>query len=326
MDVAGDEPGRPVGAPGFSRPYLEDLPLATLDPQPADSPASPRRRSRWLRGVPLAVGAALAGLAVFVATGLPGSAGPDGAGGASAPPRAEQPHDGAASPGVADNRLHTAGVGPAPVGCDLPVLGGTRTELRAFYEAEVRCLDAAWRPVLRRIGAPFTPVAVELADDPTTRCGALPPAHRATGLYCDVDNTIYLPRGRVLDSLGLVTEAHVATLAHEYGHHVQKLSGILDMVNRELSRHAPGSPPDRELGRRVELQANCFAGLFLASVGGRGSIGHADAEAAVEDFRNWVDSDTHGSSRTQLRWARAGFTGGTVDACDTWSAPLSEVD
>ncbi|RBM20149.1 metalloprotease [Prauserella sp. PE36] len=281
------------------------------------------RPPRWRRrALPVAVCALLAGVLVFVIAGLHG-----GSGGtvraADQEPRA--PRDGAAAPGVRDNPLLTSRTVLAPVACDLPVFSGDLPRLRAYYHAEIRCLAAAWRPVLDSVGARFSPVTVSLADDPVTRCGALPPAAEATGLYCDLDRTIYLPYGRVLDSLGVTTEAHLATLAHEYGHHIQQLSGILGMANRELDAYAPGSPQDHELHRRVELQANCFAGLFLASAAGRGSISAADAEAAVQDFRNWVDSETHGDSETQLRWARAGFDGGTVATCDTWNAPSAEV-
>ncbi|MFF5988927.1 neutral zinc metallopeptidase [Prauserella flavalba] len=290
-------------------------------PGPGEEP--PRARPpRWRRALPVVVCAVLAGVLVFVVAGLHG-----GSGGtvraADQAPRA--PRDGAAALGVRDNPLLTSRAVLTPVACELPAFSGELPRLRAYYHAGLRCLDAAWRPVLDRVGARFAPVRVTLIDDPSTRCGALPPAAEATGLYCDLDGTIYLPYGRVLDSLGVTTEAHLATLAHEYGHHVQQLSGILGMANRELDAYAPGSPQDHELHRRVELQANCFAGLFLASAAGRGSISAADAEAAVEDFRNWVDSDTHGDNETQLRWARAGFAGGTVATCDTWNVAPAEV-
>jgi predicted metalloprotease len=224
-----------------------------------------------------------------------------------------------------DNPVLTSSTRLPQVTCRLPDLQPGNQAMRAFYTAELRCLDTAWAPVLRRIGASFAPVRLRLEDDPETACGPLPPPEEATGLYCDRDTTNYLPLRRTVHAFGLTREAHVATLAHEYGHHVQYLSGILEEANRRLGRFEPGSPADRELGRRVELQANCFAGAFLASAAGRGSLDRELAEAAVADFSNWIDSDTHGSSRTQLRWAWLGYHSPTVGACNTWRAPAAQV-
>ncbi|MBK1786690.1 neutral zinc metallopeptidase [Prauserella cavernicola] len=299
-----------------SAPLIEDLPLSRWDRQ--EPPAEPARRRppRWRRALPLVVCSLFACVLVAVVAAIQTR---PGAVGAADRPGAD------AAPDPRDNALLTLSVPLPSVACSLPELGLDPSALQDYYDAEIRCLEQAWTPVLAEVGATVSGVSVRLDDDPSTRCGALPPATEATGLYCHLDDTIYLPHDRVLASLGPSTEAHLATVAHEYGHHVQRLSGILDMANRELGSYERDSPQDHELHRRVELQANCFAGLFLASASGRGSISAADAEAAVNDFRNWVDSDTHGSSETQLRWARAGFDDGTVATCDTWAVPSSHV-
>ncbi|MEU6642234.1 neutral zinc metallopeptidase [Saccharomonospora sp. NPDC046836] len=324
MGVAGDDPDRAA-----ERPFIEDLPLSLWEPAKPGDPADPAppknhrpRRPPWRRALPIVVSVALVAVLVVVVTELRGRSGdpadtePGQAVGARQEP----------AQSLTDNRLHRAAIALPPVTCHLPELAGAQAALHAYYTAEIACLDAAWRPALEQSGAAFAPVSVELADNPVTQCGELPPAAEATGLYCHADATIYLPRARVLASLGLGTDAHLATVAHEYGHHVQELAGILDLVNSELSRYEPGSAKDRELGRRVELQANCFAGLFLASAAGRGAITAADARAAVDDFRNWVDSESHGTSEAQLRWANTGFTARTVAACDTWNAPSATVE
>jgi uncharacterized protein len=80
-----------------------------------------------------------------------------------------------------------------------------------------------------------------------------------------------------------------------------------------------------ELSRRVELQANCFAGLFLAAAADRGDIEGELAELAVEGFSFVDDSDSHGSAENQLVWAQAGYRGASAADCDTWSAPRSAV-
>ncbi|PRX48470.1 hypothetical protein B0I33_104287 [Prauserella shujinwangii] len=317
MDSAGNRPGRPEP----TQPLIEDLPLSLLDGEPA-RPRPRRGRSVRLRLLPLLVAVALGAGVLLVVTATR-----DGDGGASGGDGLVAAGGGGPAPVFATegNPVVTMALRLPRVTCELPAIGAGEARLRALYEAEIRCLERAWRPVLREAGVPFGPVAVHLGDDPQTECGDLPPPGQATGFYCGEDRTIYLPHTRAVDAFGLDPAAHIATLAHEYGHHVQELSGILDRAGHDLGGHEPGSAGDRELGRRVELQANCFAGLFLASAAGRGSIDRELAVAATEDFANWVDSDTHGSSATQLRWAKTGFAGPTTAACNTWTAPLGEV-
>ncbi|EID53198.1 neutral zinc metallopeptidase [Saccharomonospora xinjiangensis] len=319
MHTVGDAAGDPAREPGPVRPYLEDLPLELWDSDDtAESRPASTRRSRWRAALPVAVALALA--CVFVAV-LPSLGEPD-----QAQPAAPVSGDSVPSlASIGDNRLLRSGTELADVRCELPPLRGEQERLHAFYTAELRCLERAWKPALARSGVPFAPVVVNITDDPVTACGELPPADQATGLYCAEDATIYLPRARTLEAFGLTEEAHIATLAHEYGHHVQHLSGILADANRQLSRYPSGSPPDRELGRRVELQANCFAGAFLASASGRGSITDDLGDAAVNDFRNWVDSETHGTSETQRKWAARGFRDGDMGQCNTWYAPSEDV-
>ncbi|NIJ13524.1 hypothetical protein FHU38_003868 [Saccharomonospora amisosensis] len=318
MDTAGDDAGRPASDIEAGRPYIEDLPLTLWegddDPQ---RPHPPRADRGWRWALPVGAALLLVATLVLVVPTFDRAVGDAPAAARTSARPAAQPQDSA---------LLTAGVSLGKVTCDLPRLGAGRPALRAYYRAQLRCLDAAWKPALDRAGVPFEPVRVRIVDEPRTACGALPPQEEATGLYCDKDMTIYLPRDRTLAAFGLAREAHVATLAHEYGHHVQHLSGILAAVNRRLARVEPDSPQDKELGRRVELQANCFAGMFLGSASGSGAVSVDLAEAAVDDFRNWVDSETHGSSRTQRRWAMRGYHGKTVAACDTWQATLHQVE
>ncbi|EHR49705.1 putative metalloprotease [Saccharomonospora marina XMU15] len=319
MDTAGDDAGRPASETRAGRPYIEDLPLTLWDAQ--DDPQQPRPRGAdrsWRWALPVAAALLLVAALVLVVPTLDRANGDaTTVSGAAARQAAAQPQDSA---------LLTAGVSLGKVTCDLPPLGAGRPALRAYYLAQLRCLDAAWKPALDLAGVSFEPVRVRIVDEPRTACGALPPRDEATGLYCDKDMTIYLPRDRTLAAFGLAREAHVATLAHEYGHHVQHLSGILAAVNRRLATVEQDSPQDKELGRRVELQANCFAGLFLGSAAGSGAVSVDLAEAAVDDFRNWVDSETHGSSRTQRRWAMRGYHGETVSACDTWQAGRDQIE
>lgn len=326
MHTVGDGAGRQGREPEGPEPYLEDLPAGLWNTDEQVPPSSSaghgrsRRQRRWRRPV-LPVVAAL-GLVVALVLAVPVLEDTDaGARDAAAPGEPALP----AMASIGDNPFLASGVRPATVKCVLPEFSSDRQRLRDFYRAGLRCLDRAWRPALTEAGVPFEPARLRIVDEPTTACGPLPPVAEATGLYCAEDTTIYLPRTRTLDAFGLTVEAHVATLAHEYGHHVQHLSGVLGEAGSTLGRYAPGSPRDKELGRRVELQANCFAGMFLGSAGGRGSFDAELAEAAVDDFRHWVDSDTHGSSETQRAWALRGYRGTDVGSCNTWHASAETI-
>ncbi|GAA2697659.1 MULTISPECIES: neutral zinc metallopeptidase [Actinosynnema] len=232
---------------------------------------------------------------------------------------------------LGDHPLLTSDRRLAAVTCELPAFGTGDEELAAFYRAGVVCLDRAWEPVLAEAGLPFaTPelnTGPELADGP---CGAAPSADEAVAYYCGSNRTVYMPTARLRAPGGGGDRAssHLATLAHEYGHHVQALAGVLRAGNRRIAEAGETDPAGLEMSRRLELQANCFAGLFLAAASGRGSVGTGLAEDAVDDFRYAIaeppERNSHGSPGNQDAWARAGFGGGT-SACNTFTAGAAEV-
>lgn len=234
----------------------------------------------------------------------------------------------AADPGAADSAataLRDSGAELSGVACDPGELRPGRDATRAYYEDVLDCLDRAWRPVLDRMGVSPQPASVDVSDVETTDCGDLPPAERALGLYCDADHTIHLPYSRLATAAGDAHEpAYLATLAHEYGHHVQALTGVFTEAGNAMSESDAAG--ESEVGRRLELQATCFAGLFLDAARGTDLGGsNRGPEAAVQDFADWSGVESHGGSRLQQQWASAGFDGGSVAACDTWSAPAAEI-
>jgi uncharacterized protein len=122
-------------------------------------------------------------------------------------------------------------------------------------------------------------------------------------------------------------------IAHEIGHHVQKLLGIMDQV--EAVRQRMGSAEANALQVRVELQADCFAGVWAnrtqesQNIIEPGDIDEAlNAASAIGDDRiqrqtqGYVvpDSFTHGSSEQRVRWFRRGYEGGKLEGCDTFKA------
>jgi hypothetical protein len=223
------------------------------------------------------------------------------------------------------NPLLYADVRLAEVNCELPVLGRTEESLRAFYEAGVGCLDDAWAPAIEQIGRPFETAGLELSATAATTCSDAPAEQEAVAFYCGTEHVIYLPSDRMLQDAGFVRGYHLAILAHEYGHHVQMLSGIMLAADDEMWTAEKGSAEAHEITRRMELQANCFAGLFIAGAAGRSAVTDAVAATAMTAFDVGPDSDTHGSTANQRRWARAGFEGKGPADCNTWVAPSAEV-
>ena len=191
-----------------------------------------------------------------------------------------------------------------------------------------------WRQEFQAAGRSYRDADVTLyRQGVQTGCGA---ASSAVGpFYCPADQTVYLDLGffaelsRRFGAPGDFAQAYV--VAHELGHHVQNLLGIEKQV-RAQQQQDPGK--QNELSVRMELQADCFAGVWGHSVEQRGMLERGDLEealtaaASVGDDRIQqsagarVDPETwtHGSADERARWFRAGFDSGDPSACDTFSA------
>jgi len=189
-----------------------------------------------------------------------------------------------------------------------------------------------WEQLLASSPNPYHHARLVLYRDAIdSACGF---AQSATGpFYCPADEKVYLDLGffdelrRRFGAPGEFAEAYV--LAHEIGHHVQKVLGIENQAAR-LRRSEPGAR--NQISIRVELQADCLAGVWGHSTAQRKIIDQADvaaglrAAAAVGDDRLQreatgrvsPDSFTHGSSAQRVAWFRKGLESGSVDVCNTF--------
>ena len=176
---------------------------------------------------------------------------------------------------------------------------------------------------------PRAPV-VTFTGGTQTGCG---PASAATGpFYCPADNKVYLDLSffqelsRRFGAPGDFAAAYV--IAHEIGHHVQTVLGIEGNVRRQ-QQNDPGN--ENLYLVRLELQADCFAGVWAQSTYERGLLEQGDVEeglgaaAAVGDDRLGARSReqwTHGSAALRTEWFRKGFESGDPNDCDTGSVDI----
>lgn len=223
-----------------------------------------------------------------------------------------------------------AGGGLPRLPCSLPAWPNNDADLATFFTVAVGCLDRAWEPVLRRLGLPFTPARVVLTDglplpgdsvaDPA--CGRAP---EDNSYYCD--DTIYLDQDSYLNT-GTgprgVPAAAIALVAHEYGHHIQRLSGLLADAVFRIDQAGVDTPAGLELSRRVETQAECFAGMFVGATFDPAGIKLAEQDAATRGDVPGRRPD-HGDPTVFGSWFTTGATANTLTACDTWAATPAAV-
>jgi hypothetical protein len=199
----------------------------------------------------------------------------------------------------------------------------------------VNSIQDYWTDAFAQGGEPYQQAKTVLFErSVNTACGG---ASSAVGpFYCPSDRQIYLDLGFFSDLQsrfgaegGPLAEGYV--VAHEYGHHVQNLLGVLQGGSGEA-----GAESDAV---RTELMADCLAGLWAQHAEGTGflnpltreTIGQAlDAAAAVGDDRIQEriqgrvtpESWTHGSSEQRQRWFLVGYEGGRLADCDTFRADI----
>jgi uncharacterized protein len=203
--------------------------------------------------------------------------------------------------------------------------------------------EVVWKDIFAKSGGTYRPPRLVLYSGATNAaCGG---ARSAMGpFYCPLDEKVYLDtsffrdlqvRFRGCDAGSrscLFAQSYV--VAHEVGHHVQKLLGLLGKVERE-QRAAGSKAQANHLQVEVELQADCFAGVWANHAQERWNDiepGDVDAAlktaAAIGDDRLQKqaqgyavpDSFTHGTSAQRQRWLTAGLKGGAVASCDTYAA------
>ncbi len=203
-----------------------------------------------------------------------------------------------------------------------------------FVKAVLGDTEDVWTQVFRKqVGAEYQPPKLVLFNGSVdSACGF---AEAATGpFYCPRNQKVYLDMSffqQVKATAGEDADfARSYAIAHEIGHHIQTLLGVSDQVRQLQSRSSEATRND--LSVRLELQADCFAGVWGSSTAQRGLIdeqgikGALDTAAQIGDDylqrqgRGYVvpESFTHGSSEQRVNWFSRGLKTGDIQQCDTF--------
>lgn len=192
-------------------------------------------------------------------------------------------------------------------------------------------LDKTWKPLFDKANIPFqAPKLVFYSQAGRSGCGA---AQSAMGpFYCPTDQGIYIDTDfyteldKKMGAGGDFARAYV--IAHEFGHHVQNLVGTSDQV-RDLQQRNPSRA--NQLSVRLELQADCYAGVWAAR--NKDRIDPGDLEEGLTAAHQIGDDTlmkaagrrpveaafTHGSAEQRMTWLRKGLETGNEDTCDTFA-------
>ena len=209
-------------------------------------------------------------------------------------------------------------------------------EWRQQGEVVLAETEDAWNAVFQDLGGEYRePTLVWYGDAVESGCGF---AEAAVGpFYCPADEKLYIDLGFFNQLDGQLADdrdfARAYVIAHEVGHHVQNLRGISTQVHDTQQR--VDEVEANQLSVRLELQADCYAGLWAhradryAGILEAGDINEAmTAASAVGDDRLqrsagravMPDSFTHGTSEQRQRWFQRGFETGSLEACDSFKA------
>ena len=211
---------------------------------------------------------------------------------------------------------------------------GEQAELRDFVGVVVKETEDLWTGVFQASGEDYPePTVVLFSNQVNTACGA---ADSSTGpFYCPGDQKVYIDLAfydELRERFGAPGDfAQAYVLAHEIGHHIQNITGVLPEVNQR--RQAMSQEEANAYSVRVELQADCYAGVWANYAGQEDLLDNGDVEEAL-NAANQIGDDTlqkrmqgfavpktfnHGTSAQRKTWFERGYRSGNPSDCDTFS-------
>ncbi|MFP1632372.1 neutral zinc metallopeptidase [Zhengella sp. ZM62] len=227
---------------------------------------------------------------------------------------------------VAGPQTQTTGDGSAP-----------SDEMGRFVATVLAETEDTWNGIFQAEGRRYVePTLVLFSGQVRSACGF---ASAASGpFYCPTDSKVYLDTSffdqlaRRFQASGDFAQAYV--IAHEVGHHVQNLIGVLPRFNQ--MRQSMSQAEVNRMSVRVELQADCFAGIWAHYTAQKGLLEKGDIEEALnaahqigddtlqKRTQGYVvpDSFNHGTSKQRATWFARGLQSGKLAACDTFNNPV----
>jgi len=224
---------------------------------------------------------------------------------------------------------------PSPAPRDSAQTGAPSDQMGQFVSAVLGSTEAQWQKIFAQYGKTYEPPTLVMFSGATrSACGF---AQSAMGpFYCPNDQKVYIDLGSY-DTLarrpgapGQFAQAYV--VAHEIGHHVQNQMGIMQRVDAARSRG--GEAQANALSVRVELQADCFAGVWArrSQQANGWRLEPGDIETALNAAAQIGDDTlqkksqgtvvpetfTHGTSAQRVNWFKRGVEGGSVERCNTF--------
>ena len=220
--------------------------------------------------------------------------------------------------------------------------GGPSDQMKEFVAAVLGSTEVQWTELFRQANSRYQPPSLVMFSGATSSaCGF---AQSAMGpFYCPLDRKVYLDtsffedmqrRFGACDSAKACQFSEAYVIAHEIGHHVQNLLGILPRLQK-MQQGMDRADANR-LQVMAELQADCFAGVWANHAQQKWKfLDPGDVEAALQTAsaigddrlqrrsQGYVvpDAFTHGSSQQRVRWFVAGLKSGEIVSCDTFNAP-----
>jgi predicted metalloprotease len=210
-------------------------------------------------------------------------------------------------------------------------------EMKQFVSTVLAETEDTWTGIFQANGLTYEdPKLVLFSGQIRSACGF---ASSAAGpFYCPNDHKVYLDTAffqqldRQFGASGDFAQAYV--IAHEVGHHVQNLTGILPKFNR--MRQQMDEVEANQMSVRIELQADCFAGVWAHFTGQKGILEQGDLEEALNAAQQIGDdtlqkktqgyvvpeSFNHGTSQQRQTWLARGFKSGKLSDCDTLNNPI----
>jgi predicted metalloprotease len=203
-----------------------------------------------------------------------------------------------------------------------------------FVQVVLADTEDTWSEIFKAAGETYQPPRLVLFTGRTaTACGT---GAAAMGpFYCPADSKVYIDLSfydelkQRFQAPGDFAQAYV--IAHEVGHHIQHLIGSTEEISRAFGGNQSGAD---SASVRIELQADCFAGVWAYHANQRKIVEPGDVDEALnaataigddklqEEGQGYVvpDSFTHGTSAQRVRWFKRGMANGDVNACDTLNA------